>query len=210
MTADEYSMIWDKLILPYFKKCQNRYNGLLCPASGKREFISHYEDLNALARKHYMAKDVKRLNRHKVAAATMIAILKTKPIKKVISTFYDELPGDDPPIWPFNESLAISVGLSVLRAFILQRVDEDESFCAEDSTIFANGIPLEQKDREEWEWELYQIRQEGSYNLLAMAHILKDLEIIARLEYFQAKVKAEDEKESEEEERRESIESDHQ
>lgn len=158
-------------------------------------FCSHYKYLTDFAKTHYMAKNVVRLNRHKISAAIMIAILKAKPIKKIDAHFYGVSETGQPKIWPFNEALAITVGLSILRAFILQRADEAfhgepvslktfEGVCKQDSKIFENGIPLTQKERAEWEWELYQVRLEGAYNLLAMAHILSDLENMARLKYF--------------------------
>ena len=194
MNASTSEKIWRELITPYFEKCYVAYGGLICPKSGYDVFCSHYQYLTDFAKSHYMAKSVVRLNRHKVSAAIMIAILKAKPIKKVDALFYDS-PMGQPKIWPFNEALAITVGLSVLRAFIMQRVDEAfvgkpvskkkfEGVCKQDRVIFEDGIPLAPKARAEWEWELYQVRLEGAYNLLAMAHILSDLENIARLKYF--------------------------
>ena len=173
LNSETSNIIWNKLITPYFEKCNNAYGGLICPDTGYEVFCSHYKYLTDFAKTHYMAKNVVRLNRHKISAAIMIAILKAK----------------------FNEALAITVGLSILRAFILQRVDEAfqgdpvslktfEGVCKQDFKIFENGIPLTQKERAEWEWELYQVRLEGAYNLLAMAHILSDLENISRLKYF--------------------------
>ena len=56
--------------------------------------------------------------------------------------------------------------------------------CKEDEIIFDKGVPIDKQEREDWEWELYQIRQDGAYNVLAVAHILSSIEKNARLEYF--------------------------
>lgn len=195
MDRATYDNIWNTLVIPYFKKCHKKYGGLICPDSGYEAVFSYYGDLIQLAKSHYMSKQVKRLNRHKVSAAIMIAILKAKPIKKIDSHFYNTDEDGKPVIWPFNEALAITVGLSILCTFILQRAEMAfagggvskkifDGVCRQDSIIFQEGIPLEKGARSEWEWELYQVRQEGAYNLLAMAHILSDLEVISRLQYF--------------------------
>ena len=195
MNSQTYSLLCDQLILPTFKHLSTIHGGIIFPKSCLNEIKEHYEDLINHTKLFYMANHDDALNRHKVCAALMIAILKTKPIKKVAMSYYDESDTDDPEIWPFNESLAVTVTLSVLRMFILARVDYAfsgklvsksifEDVCYEDKNIFEDGIPISDKERKEWEWELYQVRQDGAYNILSIAHILSSIEKCARLEYF--------------------------
>ena len=99
------------------------------------------------------------------------------------------------PIWTFNEHLAITVALSMLCTFIDARVDFAfsgklvsraifEDVCLEDKVIFKNGVPISKKERNAWERELYQIRQDGAYNLLSFAHIISGIEERGRMKYF--------------------------
>ncbi|MBQ3603965.1 MAG: hypothetical protein IJA02_09005 [Clostridia bacterium] len=195
MNKATLDIIWDKLVIPTYNHMQFKVGGLICPECGKDELHEHYEDIVKYAKKHYMFDENGVLNRHKIAAALMIAILKTKPIKKINAAYYQEDINGKMIHWPFNESLAITVGLSVLRAFIIARVDYAfsgkliskqifEDVTEEDTKIFSDGIPISEQERAEWEWELYQIRLDGSYNLLAIAHILKEIEKNCKLEYF--------------------------
>ena len=196
LNSHTYSLIYNKLILPTFKHLSIVHGGIFLPDSCQIEIKNHYEDLIGHTKLFYMANQEDDLNRHKVCAALMIAILKAKPIKKINVSYYAENSNDAPVVWPFNESLAVTVALSVLRAFILARVDYAfsgklisknifEDVCYEDKIIFDKGIPISEKERKEWEWELYQVRQDGAYNVLSIAHILCSIEKCARLEYFQ-------------------------
>lgn len=195
MKQETYDKIWTDLIQPTFGTYENKTGKLLCPVSGKEEIFTYYTELNAYAKAHYMAEGTSRLNRHKVCAGMMIAILKAKPIKKIDPIYYQPDHDGKMTVWPYNESLAVTVGLSILRAFILKRQKDAfsgkavprkvfDGVCKEDAQIFANGIPITDKERKEWEWELYQIRQDGAYNLLTMAHVLSGIEKAARLQYF--------------------------
>lgn len=195
MTDKTYNLLCNRIIIPVFKHYQKTHGGILFPEYEFAEIRSYYEDLIGYAKRHYMSNQEGLLNRHKVSAALMIAILKAKPIKKISSDYYIPNKNSEPTAWPFNERLAITVALSVLRCFIDARVYYAfsgklisrpifEDVCKEDKIIFANGIPIRKQEREDWEWELYQIRQDGAYNVLAIAHILSNLEKCARLEYF--------------------------
>lgn len=195
MKKETCDKIWNELILPTYAQMQQTNGGLLCPSCEKVEFKIHYDDIVRHAKEQYMANSLGVLNRHKVAAAVMIAILKTKPIKKIDSMYYAEDAKGNLVHWPFNESLAITVALSILRAFILVRVEyafsgkkvSKDIFCdviKEDSEIFKNDIPISEQEREDWEWELYQVRQDGAYNLLSISHILKEIEKNCRLQYL--------------------------
>lgn len=188
--------IWNNLIFPTYESYNKKTGNLVCAPNSSDEIAEYYEELLAHAKTHYMENRENLLNRHKVAAALMIAILKVKPIKKAHPMYFLPDENGEITIWPYNEALAVTVALSILRAFILKRAEYAfsgkcvpknlfEKVCKQDNIIFANEFPLERRERDEWEYELYQVRQEGAYNLLSMAHILAQMEEIARLRYFQ-------------------------
>lgn len=199
MRAEIYDNIWSKLIEPTYWSFVTRDGGLVLPRQSKDEIKVFYDELISYAKKHYMSAETKLLNRHKVAAAMMIAILKAKPIKKADPLYFKENKdtGRLTP-WPFNERLAITVGLSVLHSFIMERLsravsecDKEtieqehlENVCKQDEIIFADGIPIDEEDQKNLVWELYQVRLDGAYNLLTLAHILKDVARLARYDYF--------------------------
>lgn len=195
MKTETFNMICERLIRPTYERYEKSHGGIICPEYELTEIKEYYEDLIGYAKKHYMSNQEGVLNRHKVSAALMIAILKAKPIKKISADYYAPNEGGSAKAWPFNERLAITVALSVLRCFIEARVHYAfsgkvvskpifEDVCLQDRTIFANGIPISKQELEDWEWELYQIRQDGAYNVLSFAHVLSGLEKCARLEYF--------------------------
>lgn len=195
MKDSTFQIIWSEMIYPSFRHYQKKHGGIICPEYCAVEIKAYYENLIDYAKQHYMTDREGLLNRHKVAAALMIAILKAKPIKKVASQYYATNSKGIVSTWAFNEALAVTVGLSVMRAFIEARVDYAfsgkklsrrvfDGVCQQDKKIFANGIPINPTERSEWEWELYQIRQDGAYSLLSIAHVLCGLEKCARYDYF--------------------------
>lgn len=199
MRSEIYDSIWNRLIEPTFQSFVTRDGGLVLPQQAKEEIKVFYDELICYAKKHYMSAETKLLNRYKVAAAMMIAILKAKPIKKADPLYFMENKetGRLTP-WPFNERLAVTVGFSVLHSFIMERLskaaserDEEiikqehlEVVCKQDAVIFADGIPIDEEDQKNLVWELYQVRLDGAYNILTLAHILKDVERLARYDYF--------------------------
>lgn len=195
MTKETLDRIWNTIVVPTFEEMNGTLGGLICPSYEKGVFKTHYDEITRHAKEMYMRDSDSPLNRHKVAAAIMIALLKTKPIKKVDASYYQADFAGHIKHWPMNESLAITVALSVLRAFILGRVDYAFSghpisrsvFCnviREDKEIFGKEIPISDTERMEWEWELYQVRLDGSYNLLTIAHMLKLMERNCRYKYL--------------------------
>lgn len=187
--------VWDSVILPAYSSFNFHTGGLLCFDRSREELRQYYKEVLEHAKIHYMEDEQTLLNRHKVSAALMIAVLKSKPIKKADPLYYTPDCNGKITIWPFNEQLSITVALSVLRTFILKRVDIAfsgkqvsraifEDVCKQDSSIFAKEFPISTKERSDWEYELYQMRQDGAYNLLSIAHILCQMEEISRLRYF--------------------------
>ena len=174
MNEVDFNDTWERIIR---KKCislSNQFGGLVCLEDSRKEVHLYYEESVAYAKNHYMTNPDGLLNRYKVAAALMIAVLKAKPIKKASPKFYRD-PSDK---WIFNEQLALYTGLMVVRDFILAEVNGEGGprNWREEILLdkFSASLPLVKADREKWEIELYYLRQEGSYQLLSLAHELED------------------------------------
>ncbi len=181
MTEIDFNETWNKIIHSKYMKMYQKFGGLVCLASSKKDVNVYYDETLTYAKNHYMMNTEGRLNRYKVAAAMMIAILKAKPIKKASNKYYT----DSTDKWIFNEQLALYTGLMIVRNFILAEIDDKGGpQNSRDAVLlkqFEHSFPLRKKDRERWEIELYFLRQEGTYNLLALAHELEDFVELAVL-----------------------------
>ena len=142
-----------------------------------------YKEIKELlghCKRHYMKDPDGYADRHKVSAAVMISILKYTPIKIAGPKYYSK----NTENWTFNEQLAITVGVSILSAFIKADLKKDIKHKVELSEEilekFKNGIvfPIAKHGdyRSNWACELYYTRKDGNYNLLALAHELFFLE----------------------------------
>ena len=169
MTDLDFETTWNEIIYKKIRQLMLDYGDLVCLESSKEEVKAHYNEVLTYAKNHYMVDPNGLLNRYKVASAMMIAILKAKPIKKAAAKYYIEASDK----WIFNEKLALNVGLKILAD-----IDAAGGARSLEQKIlyhrFSKSIPLRQKERERWEIELYYLRQEGSYNLLSLAHELED------------------------------------
>lgn len=178
-----FDFIWEHIILLRCNRFQDEYGGLAFDKDyAKREIYQYYDEIRKYTKLHYMSHREeaaeKRINRYKLAAALMIAILKTKPIKKAELKFYKDFPEK----WIFNESLALYVGMMIIRSFMLSDISEkkpSDIYVKIVKGAFEKQLPLNIRGRNYWENELYFLRQEGSYNVLSIAHELEDFVKIA-------------------------------
>lgn len=167
----DFDRIWGEIIN---KKCESliaSYGGLLIAENAKDEILTYYQEINQYVHAHYMKYPCGLLNRYKIGGILIIAILKAKPIKKVDEKFYKK----SDAAWALNESVALYTALSVIRSFIEEDAEDNPNDQKNLLTkeVFEK-IPLAEEERNNWEIELYHVRQEGCYNVLALAHELKD------------------------------------
>lgn len=186
MTDLDFETTWNEIINRKITQLMLDYGDLVCLETSKNEIRSYYEETLLYAKNHYMINSEGLLNRYKVAAAMMIAILKAKPIKKAAAKYYIE----DSDKWIFNEQVALNTGLKIVRNFIITEILEAGGPKNLEERIlyhrFLKSLPLERVERERWEIELYYIRQEGAYSLLSLAHELEDF---VQLVVTRAKIK---------------------
>ena len=161
-----------------------------CSETAKEDIWKEYTKLNKYCKEQYMQDPEGRLDRHKVAACYMLAILKAYPLGINFNP-------DQGILITLNEHLAIETGLSVLKTFITAPKDNDEieDFPninpEEDIKIFNNGFdfPKEQGEifhgeyRKNFAIELYFTHKEECYNILSLSHSLYLLELYNRKQY---------------------------
>lgn len=147
----------------------------------KEEIWDKYVQLNRYCKNNYMQEAMGKIDRHKVVACYMIAIASVKPMRFIKK---------HEKYIAVNESLAITVGLSMLRAFFLAMVDEKKS--GEERKIliskFDKGIKVPDNSLvnhgqylDNFASELYFAISEGNINILSVAHELYLLEVITRM-----------------------------
>jgi len=183
-----YEEIWKKGISRLLDNYQSSIHVKLNKSKEELKSLiwNNYSDFNSQC-KQYMSQGVEKLDRHKVSACYILAILKSQP-------FVVEEDADD-EINVTNEQFAISVGLSILRSFIvsgngrsdnkkteedlkLDRKIFDKGFCFPDSDEVAHG-----SYRNNFAIELYFSRKEECYNILSLSHSLYLLEVYNRLHW---------------------------
>jgi len=193
-TDDEevFEIIWKTYTVPKSIQIKNEYGGIVFHFEIKDEVKMFYIELLEYARRHYMVKEYKdreyTLNRYKIAAAFIIAILKSRPIKKANEQFYVESSDN----WRLNEELALFSGLAIIRQYIMNDLPNIKNHEEADllRTLYEKSIPISTQEREKWESELYYLRREGCYNILSLAHELEDY---TKIELYKAKEKREKE-----------------
>ena len=178
-----YDKIWKITICPliehYMKLDFVKLNGTMDEV--KQRIWTQYVSENEKCRT-YMDDAVKNLDRHKVAACYMIALLIAEPF-----SFYNYAEEKNSFI-VVTEQLAISVGLAILRSFILckrgrKNEERPEEELIESKKVFKNGFSYPNSDevdhgnyRDNFAIELYFTRMEKCYNILSLSHTLYLLE----------------------------------
>ncbi len=182
-----YEIIWKEIICKEIDNYNSVYVGCLdFIPNVKDEIWKKYVELNTYCKTNYMKSVDGKLDRHKVAACYMAAISILRPIR-----FIKKVDNKDVPL-ALNESLAITVGLSLLRAFSISAIKKSESMDEKISDIliskFENGIKLPDKDyvnhgiyQENYANELHYAVSEGKLCVLSLAHELYLLELLTRI-----------------------------
>lgn len=184
-SKDSYEIIWANIIEKELKNYKLLYiDYIQISISAQEDIWENYCIFNNYCKKTYMESEYKKIDRHKVAACYMMAILKTYPIKIV-----RQINGNDIPL-ALNERLAITVGLSLVRAFAISSIIENDTIINKEELIkkFDNGIKIPQGNLlnhgdyiSNFANELNFCMKEDSLNILALAHELYLLEVITRI-----------------------------
>lgn len=177
-----YLQYYDRLIEPVSNEyCES--GNIICVENAKDEIWNAYVEFNGYCKKHYMAHPENLLDRHKVCACYIYAILKADTLKNIELI---KLRKGDTDL--ANEKLALCVGLSMLRAMILNEAhhlpedcqwkkelietftvgDGEFSFPETNHGTFKNNLLA----------QLYHTKKESHYNILAIAETMYCIECI--------------------------------
>lgn len=108
-----FEKIWDEGIVPEAKRIVDENAGLLIfNEDSKIAVFNRYNEVNKICKLNFMFDSDGLLDRHKVCAALIIAIVQVRPlISNRIADNYGNY-------YAFNEKLAFIIALSVLASYV--------------------------------------------------------------------------------------------
>lgn len=186
---NSYEVIWTEIIEKEIKKYIKKYDNFIEIIPNAKELIwERYVYLNNYCKTNYMKLVDGKIDRHKVASCYLISISSVKPICFMAKT--EDVKDDMYCI--INERLAITVALSVLRAFIMSAIknstDYNENEKSELKKKFDKGLKYPRENLinhgnyiTNYASEIYYSQAEGNINILAIAHELYLLEVFTRI-----------------------------
>lgn len=182
-----YEMIWERVIRKELDNYRSLYvNCIEFIPNIKEEIWDKYVSLNTYCKTTYMKSAKEKIDRHKVAACYMIAIAMLRPMRFVAKIDNREVP------LAINETLAITVGLSLVRAFAIAAIRANEDINKEEADVlvakFDGGIKIPEGHLvnhgvywDNYANEIYFAASEGKMCILSLAHELYLLEVITRI-----------------------------
>lgn len=185
ISFNSYQVIWDKVIsriIDSYRK-STLYVGINTEEAFQTIW-ENYVNFKNHARQKYMANPNGLLDRHKVCACMIYSITKSSPFSvsmhsDINSKQYDTI----------NEDLALTTGLSLLRAFVISAINEERISQEEKEILvakFANGFKYPKSNHGEYRdnflSELHYTKIENNYNILSLAHSLFLLETYTKIE----------------------------
>lgn len=179
MDKSSYQKIWEVVIDPTIKDYKNRYSEIVVSHNAKEAIWQEYISFNKHAKLTYMQDASGKLDRHKVCACYMYAIIKANTVGCYLADSDTEQSH-----MALNENLAITVGMSVLRAFVLSGINSSEDLSEETKRTLGKRIDggvifpkCNHGDyRNNFVTELYYTKKENNYNILSLANTLFLLE----------------------------------
>ena len=167
------------VINPTIQDYQKRYAEIAVSHNAEEAIWQEYVYFNKHARLTYMQEVSGKLDRHKVCACYMYAIIKANTISCRLADSNTE-----ESYLALNENLAITVGMSVLRAFVLSSINSSEELSAMTKETLKqridNGIVFPDCNhgdyRNNFATELHYTKKENNYNVISLANTLILLE----------------------------------
>lgn len=177
---NSYQRIWEIAINPTIQDYQKRFAEVTVSYNAQEIIWQEYVQFNHYCKQHYMKDSMGRLDRHKVCACYMYAIVKAGVLRCNLADSDTE-----EKYLALNENLAITVGMSLLRAYVLSSVDTSEELSSEQKALYKSridgGIIFPDCNhgvyRENFASELHYTAEERNYNILSLANTLFLLEI---------------------------------
>lgn len=180
MDRNSYNQIWSVVIKPTMEDYANRFSEIAIAHNAQEVIWQEYMKFNQHCKVQYMEDAGGKIDRHKVCACYMYAIVKANTMSCKLADSDTEQ-----RYLALNENLAITVGMSLLRAFVLASIDSSEELSNEQKILYksriTNGIIFPACNhgvyRENFASELHYSDLERNYNILSLANTLFLLEI---------------------------------
>lgn len=175
---ESYERVWEaiKQIVEQYRKQHPEIRANI-RNDAKESIWNEYVKFNRKCRESYMKEGLDRLDRHKVCSCYIFAIIK--------AGLFDGNSSDGEKRLLLDEKIALTLGFSLHREFIVAAIDESEYSPIEKKNLkdkVAEGIKLPStnhgKYRENFEIELYYTKLENNYNILSLANTLYLLETL--------------------------------
>lgn len=180
LDKESYCQIWDKLINPTIQDYMIRFADISVAHNAFDAIWKKYVFFNKHCKDSYMEDPTGKLDRHKVCACYMYAIISANVLGCKLAESDTEQ-----SYLALNENLAITVGMSLLRAFILSSIESSTDLTETEkqqlSERIENGIVFPECNhgiyRNNFVAELHYTHEENRYNILSLANVLFLLEI---------------------------------
>lgn len=178
MDYKTYCVYYEKVIIPVFENYKKEFDGIIIHPDAKNKIWNKYEFLNEHCKQVYMKHPENLIDRHKVVACYICAILQANVITSQLSL----IEGDDTNLL-LNERLAFCFGMTMLRSFILDasdRVKEEELKNKIKQSLDVNfSFPIcnHGNYKDNFLSQLYFCRIEQNYNILGLAESLYFIEL---------------------------------
>lgn len=137
---EKYLEVWDEIILPAINDLIEIDGvGIFSKKKTKKAIWRAYKVFNRHCSLNYMKNSQAPLDRHKVAACYMFAIVEVSPF------FINKDASLDHEVARVNEYLAVNVGCAVLSSFLKTIVNKmkDPELVVEIENSLKNGFPLD-------------------------------------------------------------------
>lgn len=178
-SRSSYDAIWKLVILPVIDSYRERYAGITVIPDAQEVIWERYLHFNRYCKTTYMLNPAGKLDRHKVCACYMYAIVSANVLgctlaeKDTVAKYLT-----------INEHLAITTGMSLLRAFTLSSIHCANTMSEEQKKTLTqridNGIRFPRCNhgnyRSNFASELHYTREENTYNILSLSNTLFLLE----------------------------------
>lgn len=173
-----YEKYYDQIIYPVMLEYEEKNAGVILSPNAKEKIWDSYAEFNMHCKKHYMKDQEKLIDRHKLIACYMYAILQAEPIFCTIS--FQQ--GDNSALL-LNERLSLCFGMTMLRALICEEITylkANRDFKDKIRSIFEDDICFPKTNHGDYKHnllvQLYHTRMEKNYNILSLAETLYLLE----------------------------------
>lgn len=119
MKADKFDELWENVVLPIYKE-MNKEGILSLKRSARKRVYKEYQRKKTYIKQNYMKNENTHLDRHKIAACMLFAIMKVYPIRVKLSAVWEkycakERFGKEYEL--LNEYLSLYTAFSIIESF---------------------------------------------------------------------------------------------